>query len=86
MKNLIVFHAVSCITKRLSKHVASAFKLFYSQIDAYHKKTYDFSGTKNFWVIQNNSLPLECINKFNKKKCLTNEYIQFFYTIEKDPP
>ena len=30
------------------------------------KKTY-FSGTKTFWVIQNNSLPLECINKVTKK-------------------
>ena len=27
---------------------------------------YYSSGTKTFWVIQNNSLPLECINKFNK--------------------
>ena len=27
-----------CINKQLSKHVTSAFKLCYSQIDAYHKK------------------------------------------------
>ena len=27
-----------------------------------------FSGTKTFWVIQNNSLPLEYINKINKRK------------------
>ena len=47
-----------CINKQLSKHVTSAFKLCYSQIDAYHKKTYYFSGAKTFWVIQNNSLPL----------------------------
>ena len=32
------------------------------------KKTYYFSGTKNFWVIQNNSLLLECINKISKRK------------------
>ena len=57
-----------CINKQLSKHVTSAFKLCYSQIDAYHKKTYYFSGAKTFWVIQNNSLPLECINKINKRK------------------
>ena len=55
------------INKQLSKHGTTAFKLFYSQIDAYHKKNY-FSGTKTFWVIQNNSLPLECINKINKRK------------------
>ena len=57
-----------CINKQLSKHVISAFKLCYSQIDAYHKKTYYFSGVKTFWVIQNNSLPLECIKKINKRK------------------
>ena len=57
-----------CINKQLSKHVTSAFKLCYSQIDAYHKETYYFSGTKTFWVIQNNSLPLECIKKMNKRK------------------
>ena len=34
------------------------------------KKTY-FIGTKSFWVIQNNSLPLECISKINKRKNVT---------------
>ena len=33
-----------CINKQLIKHVTSAFKKCYSQIDAYHKKHY-FSGT-----------------------------------------
>ena len=56
-----------CINKQLSKDVTSAFKLCYSQIDAYHKKHY-FSGAKTFWVIQNNSLPLEYIKKINKRK------------------
>ena len=40
----------------------------YVQIDTYHKKTYYFSGAKTFWVIQNNSLPLEYIKKINKRK------------------
>ena len=31
------------------------------------KKHY-FSGAKTFWIIQNNSLPLECIKKINKRK------------------
>ena len=57
-----------CINKQLSKHVTSAFKLCYSQTNAYHKKTYYFIGAKSFWVIQNNSLPLECIKKINKRK------------------
>ena len=32
------------------------------------KKKHYFSGTKTFSVIQNNSLPLECINKINNRK------------------
>ena len=32
-----------CINKQLSKHVTSAFKLCYSQIDSYHKKTHIIS-------------------------------------------
>ena len=32
------------------------------------QKTYYFSGTKTFWVIKNNCLPLECIKKSNKRK------------------
>ena len=51
-------------------HVTSEFKLCYSQIDAYRKKTYHFSGAKAFWVMQNNSLLSESINKINKEKML----------------
>ena len=73
-----------CINKQLNKHVPSAFKLCYSQVDAYYKKAYYFSGAKIFWVIQSNSLSLEFINKINKrKKC---KDIRFFYTIYKDTP
>ena len=61
-----IIAGMKCINKLLSKHATSAFKLCYSQIDAYHKK--HFSGAKTFWVIQNNSLPLGCINKINKIK------------------
>ena len=32
------------------------------------KKKHYFSGAKTFSVIQNNSLPLECINKINNRK------------------
>ena len=32
------------------------------------KKAYYVSEAKTFWIIQNNSLPLECINQINKRK------------------
>ena len=43
-----------CTTKLLSKHVTSAFKFFFDQIERYHKHVHYFSGVKTFWVIQNN--------------------------------
>ena len=36
-----------CINKHLSKHVTSAFKLCYSQIDPYHKKNILFWEDQN---------------------------------------
>ena len=47
-------------------------------------KAYYFSGAKTFRVIQNNSLPIECINKINKRK--NGKQISTFdaYTICKD--
>ena len=38
----------NCVNKPLSKHVTSAFKLFYSQIDAYHKNHKVLSSGPNF--------------------------------------
>ena len=35
----LIIAGKKCINKQLSKHVTSAFKLCYSQIDAYHKKS-----------------------------------------------
>ena len=55
------------INKQLRKHVTSAFKLWDSQRDACHKKKH-FSGSKTFWVMQDNSLVLGSINKINKRK------------------
>ena len=37
-----------CINKKLSKHVTSAFKLCYSQIDVYHKNHIILVGPKPF--------------------------------------
>ena len=99
IRNLIVFHVLNwlhlklpsgarfivagkkCINKQPSKHVTSAFKLRYSQVEAYYKKNIILVGPKP--LIQDNSFPLEYINKINKKM-LKNTYIRFFYTKYKD--
>ena len=67
-----------CINKQLSKHVTSSFKLCNNQIDAYHKKR-RFSEAKTFWVIQNISLPLECINKINKNNAKQISALDFMF-------
>ena len=42
------------------------------------QKTFYFRGAKTFWVIPNNSFPLECINKINKKKKKNAKQISTF--------
>ena len=37
-------------------------------MNTYHKKTHYFTGTRTFWAIQNNLIPLKSINKINKHK------------------
>ena len=69
------------INKKLSKHIKSAFKLCYNQTDAYRKKKNYFRRTKTFWVIRNNSLPLEYINKINKRKNNKQMNKFHFYTL-----
>ena len=49
------------------------------------QKRHYFSGTKTFWVIQNNSLPLECNNKINKKTAKQISAFDFF-TLYRDTP
>ena len=56
-----IIAARNCINKQLSNMLRQP-SAFISQ------KTYYYSGTKTIWVIQNNSLLLECINKINKRK------------------
>ena len=71
------------INKQLRKHIKSAFKLSYSQIDAYHKKSNYFSGTKTFCVIQSNSLPfLENVltNSIKEKMLKTQKLVFLHYT------
>ena len=66
---IFIIASKKCIIKQLSKHVTSAFKLCYAMMPITEKQY--FSVNKTFWVIQNNSLPLECINKINNRKNAT---------------
>mgnify|MGYP001792462320 CR=1 FL=1 len=57
-----------CVTKEISKDVASLFKLFMLQVKKYHEKSQYFSGVKAFWVIENNTNVIQSLNSLNKKK------------------
>ena len=57
-----------CSVKKLSKDITSIFKLAYNQVEKYKVKTFNFSGIKTFWVIQNSQPVLNNIEKINTKK------------------
>ena len=71
------------INNQLSKHVTSAFKICYNQIDSHHKKI--FYWGQNL-LGHTKQLPSFRMYKRNQQKeeCKTNKYIQFFYIIYKD--
>ena len=56
-----------CVTKEISKDIASLFKLFLKQVRNYHKKSQYFSGVKTFWVIDNNKNVLDSLKSLSKK-------------------
>ena len=57
-----------CSTKKISKSVSSAFKLMYSQIENFHKKSKFLSNYNKFWVLQNPDPVISSIKKINRKK------------------
>ena len=72
-----------CVTKELSKDIASLFKLFMLQVKNYHKKSQYFSGIKSFWVIENNLnviMSLKSLSKKNRAKQLSTFDFSTLYT------
>ena len=55
-------------TKSLSKAVPNVFKLIYSQIENFHRKSKFLSNYNKFWVLQNVDPFIENINIMNRKK------------------
>ena len=72
-----------CVTKELSKDVASLFKLFMLQVKKYHERSQYFSGIKSFWVIDNNINvinTLKSLSKRNRAKQLSTFDFSTLYT------
>ena len=57
-----------CSTKQVSKAVSNVFKLVYSQVENFHKKSKFLSGYNKFWVLQNSDPIIESLKSVNKKK------------------
>ena len=58
----------NCSTKPLSKAVSYVFKLIYSQIKSFYRKSKFLSNNNKFWVLQNVDPVIEKINIINRKK------------------
>ena len=52
----------------MSKAVSNVFKLIYSQIENFHRKSKFLSNYNKFWVLQNVDPVTENINIINRKK------------------
>ena len=72
-----------CSIKPLSKHITSALKMFYHEIEHYNKKATFSSGVNTFWCIQNNRPVKEAIFKINTRnntKSITTFDFSTLYT------
>ena len=58
----------NCSTNPLSKAVSNIFKLIYSQIENFQRKSKFLSNYNKFWVIQNVDPVIQNINIINRKK------------------
>ena len=58
----------NCSTKPLSKAVSNVFKLIYSHIENFHRKSKFLSNYNKFWVLQNVCSVAENINITNREK------------------
>ena len=63
-----IIAAPKCAIKPLSKSIISIFKLFYSQIETYNKKSHFYSGVKTFWIVQNNEPVINSLKKLTSRK------------------
>ena len=58
----------NCSAKSLPKAVPFVFKLIYSQIENFHRKSRFLSNCNKFWELQNVDPVIENINVINRKK------------------
>ena len=57
-----------CSTKPLTEVVSKIFKLLFSSVDNFYKKSRFYSRLNKFWVVQNSFPVTEKLDKINVKK------------------
>ena len=67
-KPRFIIAAPNNAVKPLSKAVTSILKLFFHQIEAYHRKCQYFSGINSFWVIESNKPVIDCLKRLSSRK------------------
>ena len=78
-----IIAAPACSMKPLAKHITSIFKLFYRQIESFHKKGAYFTGVNSFWCILNNYPIRNVLRKINSRgraKSITTFDFSTLYT------
>ena len=83
VKFRFIISSKQCTTKILSKNVSSIFTLFQKQIEAYHRKSYFYSGIKSYWIVQNREPVLQAVKKSyirRSAKCVSSFDFSTLYT------
>ena len=57
-----------CSTKPLTKVVSKIFKMIFTHVENFHKKTLFYSNFKKFWVVQNSFPIVEKLDRINSRK------------------
>ena len=57
-----------CSTKPLTKVISNVFKMIYSHVENFHKKSFFYSNFKKFWVVQNSFPIIDKLNSVNKNR------------------
>ena len=58
----------NCSTKPLSNVVSKVFKMLFSHVQSFHKRSHFYSSFKKFWVVQNSFPIIDKLNTINTRK------------------
>ena len=62
----------TCATKPITEVISRIFKMIFTHIESFHKKSLFYSNHKKFWVVQNSFPVIEKMNKINSKRNAQN--------------